>query len=256
MNYDDTAAAIAADAIFWSMAFDDADYPVDQLGRLALETGNKFRALGIFGLLATADKSHLFDNLRQSASLRIRYLEKVCAENKQDDHHYVLGRLEPIFDLLASKDFSSLAKLQQLSPADFSHKREYLDDYCYGKILMTLGLNKEMNLGINNESDAISDDLFNTLDDLEDSLTEDLFSRAAMCRALLENNAIDFNEAFHQFIDQRAFAIDEAKDTDFETPTLIAERFISVEGLALLAVAQQQGFNVRQNFQLCPLIAQ
>jgi len=256
MNYNDAANAIAADAIFWSMAFDDPDYPVDQLGRLALETGNKFRALGIFGLLATADKSHLIDNLRQSASLRIKYIEKVCAENKQDDHHYVLGRVEPIFDLLASKDFLSLARLQQLSPVDFNSKREYLDDYCYGKILMTLGLNKGLNKGSIQKQDEILDDLFNTLDDLDDFLSEDLFSRAAMCKALLENNVSDFNEAFHEFIDQSAFAIDEAKSTGFDTPSSIAERFISVEGLALLVVAHQQGFNIKQNFQLCPQIAQ
>ncbi|MEP1446869.1 MAG: hypothetical protein ABJK37_12220 [Paraglaciecola sp.] len=255
MNYNDAAEAIAHDAIFWSLAFDDEEYPVEQLGPLALETGEKFRALGILGLLATADKSHLYVNLSQSASLRIKYLEKASAENKQDDHHFVLGRLEPILDLLACKDFSLLAKLQQLSPVDFSKNREYMDDYCYSKILMTLGLNKGMTQCASKDVPAL-DDLFKTLELLENYLTEDLFSRAALCRALLENNAGDFSEAFHNFIDQTVFAIDEAKANELETATLVAKRSISVEALALLAVAQQQGFNLNQNFQLCPLIAQ
>lgn len=256
MNYSDAAEAIAHDAIFWSLAFDDEEYPVEQLGPLALETGEKFRALGILGLLATADKSHLYANLSQSASLRIKYLEKASAENKQDDHHFVLGRLEPILDLLACKDFSLLSKLQQLSPVGFSKNREYLDDYCYSKILMTLGLNQGMTQDASKDINPELDDLFKTLIELENYLTEDLFSRAALCRALLENNSDDFNDAFHNFIDQTVFAIDEAKANELETSTLVAERSISVEALALLAVAQQQGFNLDQNFQLCPLIAQ
>lgn len=245
MNYNEVADALVYDAAFWAMGFDDPDYPVEQLGKLALETGAKFRALGIYGLLATADKSHLLDNLKQAASLRIRFLEKVIAEKKTDDHHFVLGRVEPIFDLIASKNFSDLEKLVDLSPKQFRHPHEYLDDFSYAKILCHVALEKK------------DDTILPDLDALEEFLEEDLFSRAAMCRALLENNAQDFDEAFHNFIDQTEFSIQEKKAKgDLDEPILIAGRFISVEGLALLALAKLKGFKVNQNFLLCPLIAQ
>ena len=245
MNYGDEAEALAYDASFWAMGFDDPDYPVNQLGKLALEAGEKFRALGIFGLLATADKSHLLDNLTQAASLRIRYLEKVHAETQFEDHHYVLGRVDPIFNLIAANNLSDLNRLKQLSPEDFRKGHEYLDDFSYGKILINVALN------------SIDKALFATLDDLEEYLDNDVFSRGAMCRALLENNEQDFDDAFHGFIDQTAFAIEEAKGGgDLEDAIVVAERFVSVEGLALLALSKSRGFTLQQNFLLCPKVAQ
>ena len=63
MDLEEAAEDLVHDAVFWAMAFEDDEYPVAELGPLALEAGAKFRALGIMGFLATADKANFWPKM-------------------------------------------------------------------------------------------------------------------------------------------------------------------------------------------------
>lgn len=249
MNYEDSATALAYDAAFWAMAFEDEDYDLAALGDIALEVGRKFRALGIMGLLATGDNAHLHDNLRLSGEYRNRYLQRVVSARQYDAHHYVCGRVNPVFDLVAAGENAVLASMKTLSPPDFFPQREYLPDHCYANILSAFSLSGS---GVSS-AEGSSIPLY--IEQYEQWLDGETDPRFECCRALAESDEPAFLDAFHLLLAQRVEHIEERRSMDLEDVIIAAERFIFVEGLALLRLARLQSFDVDQDFALCPRIA-
>lgn len=246
MNFDDTATALAYDAAFWAMAFEDDDYDLTVLGDIALEVGRKFRALGIMGLLATGDDSHLHDNLRLSGEYRVDYLQRVVAAQRYDLHHHVRGRVNPVVDLIAAGENSLLASLMALSPSEHHPQREYLPDHCYVNLLAAFSLSM---------ADADSFDRASattSLEQYEQWLDGETDPRFEICSAFANNDETAFLDAFHMLLAQRLEHIEEHRATDLDDAIIAAERFIFVEGLALLRIARLRSFTVDQDFALCP----
>lgn len=246
MNFDESATALAYDAAFWAMAFDDEDYDLIALGDIALEVGRKFRALGIMGLLATGDNSHLHDNLRLSGEYRVKYLQRVVTAQRYELHHFVLGRVHPVFDLIAAGENTLLASLMDLSPSDLHPQREYLADHCYINLLAAFSLSGSAATGFDEGTVRTS------LEQYEQWLNGETDPRFEICTAFANSDEAAFLDAFHMLLAQRLNDIEEHRDTDLEDAIIAAERFIFVEGLALLRIARLRSFEVDQEFALCP----
>lgn len=250
MNYEDSATALSYDAAFWATAFDDEGYDLTALGDIALEVGRKCRALGIMGLLATGDDSHLHDNLRLSGEYRLKYLQRVIATGQQQEqHHYARGRLQPVFDLIAAGEHTLLKSLNDLSPTDFNPKREYLPDHCYVSLLCEFSLSDSLPL------DTEENSIQTSLEQYEQWLDGETDPRFELCTAIAENDESAFRDAFEMLLAQRVDHIEEHRETDLEDAIIAAERFIFVEGLAVLRIARFHSFDVDQDFTLCPLSA-
>ena len=69
MELKDCAEPLALDIAFWLGAFEDEEYPVDQLGKLSLELAEKLRAVGIILLLTNADSDGFYFNLIRGGRL-------------------------------------------------------------------------------------------------------------------------------------------------------------------------------------------
>lgn len=246
MNYNDSADALAYDAAFWAMAFEDENYDLSALGDISLELGRKLRAIGILGLMATGDNSHLNDNLRLSGDYRLQYLQRVVKSKRDDQHHYVWGRLNPVFDIVASGDTAQIASLIQHSPDDFYADREYLPDYCYANLLSTFSLAPTH--ATENDELRIS----SMLEQYEQWLDGETDPRFEICTAIALSDEAGFLDGFDMLLAQRVDAIEERRATDLEDVLIATERLIFVEGLALLRIARQRSYNVEQDFIMCP----
>ncbi|MFK7852589.1 MAG: Imm49 family immunity protein [Granulosicoccus sp.] len=246
MNYNDSADALAYDAAFWAMAFEDENYDLAALGDISLELGRKLRAIGILGLMATGDNSHLHDNLRRSGDYRVQYLQRVFKAKRDDQHHYVWGRLNPVFDIVASGDNAQIASIAQYSPGEFYTNREYLPDYCYANLLSTFSLGPSH--AIENDELRIS----SMLEQYEQWLDGETDPRFEICSAIALSDEAGFLDAFDMLLAQRVDSIEERRSTDLEDILIATERLIFVEGLALLRIARQRSFNVDEDFIMCP----
>lgn len=249
MNYNDAADALAYDAAFWAMAFEDEHYDLSALGTIAVELGQKLRALGILGLLATGDSAHLHNNLRLSGEYRVKYLQRVASSARDDQHHYTRGRVNPVFDLITAGDNALLTSLIQASPAAFQSQREYLPDYCYVNLLAGFSLADALPPFTQLLSTQASLKLY------EQWLDGETDPRFDLCKAIADGNEAGFLDAFDRLLAQRVEHIEERRHTVLEDAVVATERFIFVEGLAVLTIARRHSFDVDQDFALCPYSA-
>jgi len=252
VDQDALAEPLAWDIAFWAMAFDEPDYDLHALGDLALELGRKLRAIGTYGLLATGDPTHLFDNLVRSGEYRVRYLERAGSAVGVDLHHAVLGRLDPILDLVAADRDDLVRRLVALSPPDHDPQREYLDDFCYARALASLFLDRE---SPNSQSASTNSAHDEALDRYDSWLDGDPDVRLDVCRALASADVQSFVDAFETLLGQHVDVMEMRRETELVDALIPAGRSLFVEGLALLNIARHRGLVVRDTFALCPDIA-
>lgn len=236
---------VAYDIGFWLTAFQNPDYPLDQLGGVSMEVTSKLRAAAIIALLGKGDSDAFFHNLMRSARCRLTYLQRLRAANVAGDHHHASGRVDAFLDAVAAADFATARQISDLSPRDWMHGHEYEDDYCYAQIVHGL---------IAAQADAPRlDGLF---DRFEKLLTGQADARLDVTRAIAGRDQAAFDESFEALLAQRAARIEAEKARSrIEEPAMMAERQIYVEGLALLGIAQRLGFATQTEYRYCPSFA-
>lgn len=236
---------LAYEIAFWSMGLEDADYPIDELGRLSLELSDKLRVLAIITLLTEGEVDHYYHILIRAALTRVKYLEKLSSNGITDDFHQGSARYEPLLNTIAANDFEVASRIVKLSPNDFRTETEYLDDYCYAQLLHQIVTDTA--------SEESTESLFV---DFEDFLDGDSSSRLDVCRAVVLGDQASFDEAFESLLDDHELEIVAAKARgQIENPGNMAQRQLFVEGLALLRIAERKGLATATDYRFCPGIA-
>jgi hypothetical protein len=245
MSLDEHVDALAYDIAFWSVGVYSPDYPIDQLGNLALEVGDKLRAVAVMQLLGHASIDGFCHNLVRSARAWQTFLERAVADKATDQHHFCAGRLDPLLDAVAAGDFPRALQILALVPTVFRPGHEYEDDFCVAGLIGQL-------LGGRPDPAACAA-LFAQLDAY---LGGDASPRRDLLAALLAGDAAAFGEVLEALLDEREAEIDAMKARgQLEDPAVLALRDVFVEGVAFLRLADALALPTGADYRMCPSIA-
>jgi hypothetical protein len=245
MILEEYGESLAYDIAFWVEGLMNSEYPVDEIGRLSLEISDKFRSLAIIVLLVHGDTDLFYHNLIRSGMARERYLKRLRDERLTQDHHFALGRYEPLLDAIAAGDIALARRIVALSPAQWQKEREYEDDYCYAEVLRRLI-----------QEEPPEHEISSFLKQFEACLEGESSARLDVCRALTQRDQEAFDEAFTAILDEREMLIAENKARgQLEDPQVAAQRQVFVEGLAILRLAEGRVLKTEQEYRYCPSLA-
>ena len=245
MNLREYIDTLSYDTAFWMAGVWNSEYPIDQLGDLSLEVSRKLRAMAVMVLVANADSDTFYHNLIRSGIARERYLSRCLEAGAVEDHHRASARYEPLLDAVAAGEFALARRIAALSPRDYRDGHEYEDDYCYAQILHHL---------IQDPPDRT--DIPALLERFEAYLERQGSARLQIVRALAFGAQPDFDNAFDEILrDQEARIRTDKHRGQLEEPGVMALRQVFVEGLALLRLAGNLGFQTEPEYRFCPSLA-
>lgn len=245
MKLGDYAEPLAYETAFFLQGLANRDFPLEELGGLALDLAKKFRTLAIIVLLTKGDPDLFYHNLIRSGRSWLAYLSRIRETTPVVDHHWCSGRYDPFLDVVAAGDLQLARQIAVLSPAEFRRTHEYEDDYCYAQILYRFVQEIQA-------PGTVEPFLARWAQFLERQSSE----RLRVCRALNESKQSSFDEAFAELLDHREMKIESDKArAQSEDPDVIAQRRVFVEGLSLLRLAEVRGLRTEGEYQYCPSLA-
>jgi hypothetical protein len=246
MIWSEAIPGVVLEVAFWWMGVENSETSIEGLGDLSLEVSNKLRTLAILAILAEASTDGFVHSCTRAGRARKLYLERLKNDGIDRDHHLVSGCYEPLLDAIAAGDMALVHEIDELSPTDFRSPDEYEDDYCYAQILYRLC-----------RDPAPEAEFEPLLKQFEAYLDGDDNPRLLVCRALVERDEASFAQAFEDFLMNLSQVIKEKIDggTQVEDVHTIAQRHISIEGLALLRIANQRGIRTESDYLYCPSLA-
>jgi hypothetical protein len=203
-----------------------------------------YRALGICRVASEGDVDGFFHFLVQSALTRRFYLKAAHAAGGGEPRYRRASLLGPTFDAMAARQWRLAGELFALASSDWTPGEEYEDDFCYAAFVRGLALDPTQDLApllerwrkiLQGASDPRLDVALSFASRVPDEMTNAL-------RALLEIEA--------------AKAMDLADPDDGsvladELP-FFPNHWVSVEALALLALAERQHLELPGPFRACP----
>ncbi len=215
----------------------------EELGELS----RHYRALGICRLAADADVDGFFHYLIQSALTRRYYLEAAQAAGGGEPRHRRASLLEPVFDALAARQWRLARELSDLAPAEWTEGEEYEDDFCYAAFVRRSLLDPRADLA------ALLARWERILEGAPDPRLE--VARSFAGRAPGAVAAALRSLLAHEDAKARALADPDAGSALAEELPFFPNGWVSVEALALLALAERHQLDVQGSFRACPPLA-
>ena len=245
MAWVDEIPGVVMDAAFWWIGVEDPGTPVEEVGDLSLEVSYKLRTLAILALLGKASTDGFVHGCTRAARAKRLYLGRLADEGVDRDHHRVSGCYEPLLDAIAAGDMQLVGEIDRLSPEDFRPPDEYEDDYCYAQLLQRLC-----------REPVPETELEPLLDRFASYLDGEDNPRFSVCRALVERDEEGFAAAFEDFLASFEESIQEKiARGQLEDVHVLAQRHLSVEGLAILRLADRRGVPTSREYLYCPSLA-
>ena len=223
---------------------------VVSMGKLCNDISSHYRAIGLCGLLLHADTDLYFHALIQSALTRKYYLDRCIAENHLSDPARKSSFVAPFLDAVAANQFTLASQIADLSTDAWLEGYEYEDDFAYAAFLHEFIL-----------FNATSrDKLQGILDRFERALEGNADPRFELCKALLSANEIQFEEAYYDLLNEHDNRMSEIADPKLDSSlakeyTFEPNRWIFVEGLAMLRIADKLELHTEREYKYCPSIA-
>ena len=221
-----------------------ANDAVGRIGYVFDDLSTYFQGLGICHLLEFADTEQFRENLVRSGHARRYFLRKSREQGNTDDRHLALSRTEAFLDAVVAVDLALARDIARLSIDRWEPAWEYEDDYCYYRFLHTIVLAPD---------EAPTEALDALLDRFEGVLEGGTSARLDACKALLHQDEVAFDDALEMLMEETQQAHDEKRELveTYDFP-FWPRSFVSIEGLALLKVADLLGVPARDAFPLCP----
>jgi len=206
------------------------------------------RAFGICRLSGEADVDGFFHHLIQSALTRRHYLQAAQAAGGGEPRYRRMSMLEPVFDAMAARQWRLATGLCQLMAQEWTEGEEYEDDFCYGDFLRR---------ALSEPATDVTAP-FSRWERVLDGATD---HRLEVARSLAASQPEDFVAALHALL--RAADEEERTIADPVDGSVLAEElpffpnhWVSIEGLALLALAERRGIDLQGTlFSRCPPLA-
>jgi hypothetical protein len=212
------------------------------LAGMVEEICEHYRALAICLFADDGNVDDFFHWLLHSPLALKHYLDSVHAKGLGEPRGARASQVGPVLDAVAARQWKLATALVVLQLDDWAEGEEYEDDFCYGAFLrcMLLGQN----------SDALVVRWRGVLEGAHDP-------RLAVAEALRSRHAVEFEDALRDLV-----RITEARARELSDPTkpsLLAEaltfapsRWVSIESLALLALAERAGIDTDFDIEGCP----
>ncbi|MDP1861338.1 MAG: hypothetical protein Q8K82_21870 [Gemmatimonadaceae bacterium] len=220
---------------------------ITRLGNVCEEMCTHYRALGICLLSESADMDGFFHYLIQSALTRRHYLQGVSSAGGGDPRHSRASFIDPAFDAIAARQWRLAGDIFGSVAHEWTVGEEYEDDFCYAEFIRRL---------VTVRSDGADELLARWREALEGGV--DL--RLDVATALRAADANLFDDTLLRLLqsqEAKARAIADPVDGSLaaEDATFYPNRWVSIEGLALLAVARREGLTVTDELPACPPLA-
>jgi len=198
-----------------------------------------YRLRGICRLFLDGVPEQFHRDLQRSGRAFLHFLRSA------NDAQKITSKADPFFDALACNDLGGAAEIARLSRHSWNAEEEYEDDFLYVLFLMKLFF-----------LDAKDDELDLLLKRYVEVLEGGTDIRLDVCKALGEKNEEEFNGALHGLLTERDDKVRERvfKETILEEEAVTVGR-LSVEGLALLKLAEIRGLRTAEDYPMAPAIA-
>jgi hypothetical protein len=200
---------------------------------------DNFRIAGIGSLFLTGTSEPFLRHLHQSGRAFAHYLRNAGNTEVR------LSRSRPFFDAVGAGDFDGAALIARHARRSWAHGEEYEEDFLFIEFLIQHGV-----------LEAPVADCEDLLARYERALkgAEDL--RLDVCRALLQADPEAFNQALAVFLSDRKEQLEkQAETTPFPEEFLATEWHFSLEGLALVRLAERKGLETEEDYLHIPSIA-
>ncbi|WP_437963985.1 Imm49 family immunity protein [Sorangium sp. So ce260] len=223
--------------------------PVAGLGDVFDELAAQLEALGICHLLEFADVGEFRTNLIRSGHSRRYFLRRSRAEGNVGDRHLALSRTSSFLDAVVAGDLTLARQLADESTEVWHPDWEYEEDHCFLLLLHRM----LQSTGASPPPDAPA-----LLARFERSLENQRSSRYEVCRSIVTRDSKGLDASISALLEEEAARNDEARESAavHEGDVLYWPRsYVSIEGLALIKLAELQGMKVNGEPARCPRIA-
>jgi hypothetical protein len=218
-----------------------------RLGSVYEQLCAAYRALGICLLSGDGDVDGFFGYLIQSSLTRLHYLQAVRPAGGGEARYRRASFVDPAFDAIATRQWRLAGRIFAEMAPTFTEGEEYEDDFCYADFIRRL-------------VDPSPVGVQELLAHWEDVLEGGQDRRLDVAKALVGKDPEVFADMLRALLDDqetKARAIADPVDGSIRADeiTFFPNRWISVEGLALLALAERQNMTVSVPFPACPPLA-
>ena len=249
MDIRDVREAIVPE-IHEGMFFLTASYPMVSTGFMFERLSEMFQGLAICHFLATMNIEEFRENLVRSGHARRFFLRKSQDEGNLQDRHLALSRSEAFLDSLVAGDLQLAREIATFSSETWNENWEYEDDFCFFVFLQKV---------VKHANNQTTQDLRLILDQFERALEGQSSTRLDICISLLARDEDAFNNYLYSLLEENREQFDKKRSTvsdmDIESLLFWPKSYISIEGLALLRIAEMVGLQTEGEFPLCPMEA-
>lgn len=220
-----------------------APAPSTDVDRLLFFLSRWCRTAGIARLLGRGDAPAFRAALLRSADARLELLRR-AARGGRPTRWACQAEWGPLCDALAAGADEAAAAVARASTQPFTEDEELLEDHAYGRVLAAMALPWA--------PASIAADL----DAAEQAAGDEPPPRLLACRAIVARDPEAFGAALEALLDARADDLDRRvrgpspRDEHHE-----ADRFVSIEGLALVRLARRAGLATASDYRFVPGIA-
>jgi hypothetical protein len=229
-----------------------AGYSVGQVSEQFELLCDYFQTLGICHFLEEIDQQQFQENLVRSGCARRYYLRKSRESGNTDDRRLALGRTQAFLDSVAAGNLPLARDIALLSPQTWHPEWEYEDDFCYYLFLHRV---------IEANRPVISAEMTALLQRFERALAGGRSPRLRLCQALIQRDTDRFRSSLLDLMATQQAELSSLLETLEPCPLTYvhyARSLVSIEGLALLRIAEEWGLRPRQETEdlpLCPDLA-
>jgi hypothetical protein len=198
-----------------------------------------FRIAGIGFLLLSATVSEFHRRLQQSGAAYAAHLERIDESQKRG------SQALPFFDAIVARDTDTATRIARSAPRAWKRDEEYEEDFLFPEYLMQrffLGLDSAARAGL--------------LDRWEKGLLGSPDSRLDVCRGLESADSDAFNGSLTSYLEERRSFYERLARKEILPPQeWDTEAQLSVEGLALVLLAESEGLVTEGEYLGIPSIA-
>jgi len=221
-----------------------AEQKTDDQVRTLFNLSVDYRTLAIAHLLGDADRDLFFHNISLSAQMRNELLLKHKGVGGKPSRFLCASHIQPFFDAIAAGQDSIAENIALLSYDHWVEEEEYEEDFYYAHF---------MYLFIQRVEKEILEKL---LVNFERSLQGNDSSHYTMCQALLKKNQDLFESSVIELLVDRSEQFEKMGERMIsKSEQYLTEKYIYVEGLALIRIAKSIGLKIRDEYTGCPAIA-
>jgi hypothetical protein len=236
-------------AIRGGMSYVAPPLHIAEMGTIFDELALQLEGLALCHLLDKADQAAFAENLARSGHSRRFFLRRSHLEKNKDDRHLALSGTRCFLDALIAGALPLAREIATLSTETWNAAWEYEDDYCFYLLLHTI---------VKQPDPFPTPEIHALLGRFETSLQGGKSVYLNVGKALADRDPGAFTDTLLALLSAEAARIEEGRESAavHERDILFWPKSrVSIDGLALLKIAELIGLPTEGDFPLCPELA-